>query len=427
MDLGLLLLRVVLGLLAMGYGAQGLFGWFRGGGWEGATRFLARHGYPAPRVTAAATAVVQMAAGAGLVAGVLTPLMIAALVGVTVNAVALCRRRGLWALDGGYEYPLVALAALTALALSGPGAYSIDALTRWAVTGAAPGVAALLVGAAAGAAVLRRRRRAGAGLVALDDVTDRLGLVGRVDGGVRSIRVDDIVGSVDKAGEFDRAFRPRRAASRDRLAALARAFPHGMLPTIEVYEVGGRYFVQDGHHRVRLARSSGAQFIDAAVTHIPAPFELPADVDDGHLLHTEQQQRLLERSGLLRARPDAVISCSQPQGYAEIWETITAHGYDLMHASGRVVPAEEAALSWYVNVYRPAVDAVRAQPLPDTCGEVPDGDVFLWAYKQRRALRTSDPTADFAAVARTAPHQRFDRNPDRARPAHTPLQAAHTI
>lgn len=419
MDLGLLLLRLTLGGLAAGHGAQGLLGWFRGGGLDGAARFLAREGYPAPRSTAAATAAAQVVAGAGLAAGALTPLAAAALAAVAVNAAAISRRHGLWAPDGGAEYPLVALAALAALALGGPGAASVDALAGWTLGGAPGRAAALLAGLAVGVAARRRRRRGG--LLPLAEVTGRLGLAGRVHAGVRPIPVAAVVGSVDKPEAFDRDFRPRRSTSRDRLAAVRRAFPDGALPTIKVHEVGGRYFVEDGHHRVRLARARGAGFIDAEITRVPSPLALPADVDTADLVHTEQQRRLREDAGLRRAGLAHTLACSQPRGYAQILETVKAHRHDLMRAAGRVLPPEEVARSWHDTVFRPAVEAMRAQPLPAACGEVSDGDVFLWAYQQRRRLRVHDPSAGFAEAARAAPHQRFDRNPDRARPAHTPL------
>ena len=77
------------------------------------------------------------------------------------------------------------------------------------------------------------------------------------------------------------------------------------MPAIDVFEVGGAYFVEDGHHRVALARERGADFIDAEVTRLQTNYEIGPDVDVCQLVHTEQQRVLLEESGLGRARPDA--------------------------------------------------------------------------------------------------------------------------
>ncbi len=92
--------------------------------------------------------------------------------------------------------------------------------------------------------------------------------------GIREIPIERIVGSVDRSGDFDRDFRPRRGLSRGRLASLGSAFRDGGLPAIEVFEVGGAHFIEDGHHRVALAREQHADFIDAEVTRLQPTYEV---------------------------------------------------------------------------------------------------------------------------------------------------------
>jgi hypothetical protein len=86
-------------------------------------------------------------------------------------------------------------------------------------------------------------------LLALDEIRRRLRIVGQSYLGVTEIPVAQIIGSVDRNADFDRSFRPRRRLSRGRLASLRSAFPDGNMPPIEVQELGGSYFVADGHHR----------------------------------------------------------------------------------------------------------------------------------------------------------------------------------
>jgi hypothetical protein len=148
----------------------------------------------------------------------------------------------------------------------------------------------------------------GVELLPLDETRRRLRVLGQAYVGVREIPVDRIVGSVDREGDFDREFRPRTRLSRRRLTNLRRAFPDGVIPAIEVFEVGGAYFVEDGHHRVAVARERGAEFIDAEVTRLQTNYEVPPGVDVSRLVHTEQQRILLQETGLGRARPDAVIA-----------------------------------------------------------------------------------------------------------------------
>ena len=242
------------------------------------------------------------------------------------------------------------------------------------------------------------------GLIPFDEASRRLRVSGQSYLGIREIPVERIVGSVDRSADFDRDFRARRGLSRSRLASLRSAFRDGGMPAIEVFEVGGAYFVEDGHHRVALAREQGADFIDAEVTRLQTNYEVGPDVDVCQLVHTEQQRVLLEESGLSRARPDAVIEFTLLDGYTQLREIIKAHGYDLARRLGALPTAEEVAGDWYDTVYRPGVDAVRRASLPELYASwhSTDADLFLWVYQIRRDLRGYDATIDFDAAAHHA-------------------------
>jgi hypothetical protein len=193
-------------------------------------------------------------------------------------------------------------------------------------------------------------------LIPFDEVNRRLALSQRSYLGLQEIAVDRIVGSVDRSADFRRDFRPQRRLSRSRLASLRAAFPDGVMPAINVFEVGGGYFVEDGHHRVALARERGAEYIDAEVTRLETRYEVGPDVDVAQLVHTEQQRKLLEARGLSRARPDAVIEFSFVDGYTRLAEIIDAHGYRLAR-QGRGLPSpEQVAADWYETVYRPGLE-----------------------------------------------------------------------
>jgi hypothetical protein len=251
-------------------------------------------------------------------------------------------------------------------------------------------------------------------LLPLDEVRRRLRIVGQSYLGVQPIRVERIVGSLDRNADFDRRFRPRRRFSRVRVARLRRASASRDLPPIEVYEVGGAYFVSDGHHRMTLAHEDGADFIDAEVTRLHTNYEVGPDVDVPQLVHTEQQRIFLQQSGLGRARPDAVIEFSRPGGYPELLEIVRAHGYELARRSGTLPPEEEVAADWFDHVYEPGVAALRRQALPESYSYKTDADLFLWVYQRRRALRVTDAAADFDAAARDARAARVSRGFRRA-------------
>ncbi len=250
------------------------------------------------------------------------------------------------------------------------------------------------------------------GLLPLDEVRRRLRITGQSYAGVREVPVERIVGSVDRSGDFERDFRTSRLFSRSRLAGLREAFPDADMPPIEVYEAGGLFFVSDGHHRVALARERDAHFIDAEVTRLHTNYALPPEVDVAQLVHTEQQRRLLEESGLGKARPGAAIEFARPRGYPELLEVIKAHGYDLARARGELPSPEAVAADFYDSVYVPGVEAVRRAGLDAEHPYKTEADLFLWVYERRRDLRVLDADAGFddaAEHARTEGVGRRDR------------------
>jgi hypothetical protein len=244
-------------------------------------------------------------------------------------------------------------------------------------------------------------------LIPFDEVSRRLALSRRSHLGLQEIAIDRIVGSVDRSADFRRDFRPQRRLSRSRLANLRAAFPDGVMPAITVFEVGGAYFVEDGHHRVALARERGADYIDAEVTRLETRYEIGRDTDVVQLIHTEQQRQLLETSGLSRARPDAVIEFTFVDGYTQLAEIINAHGYELARRAGELPTPEQVAADWYDKVYFPGLDAIRRAGLFELYASwnPTEADHFLWVYKIRRDLRARDASPFCSeALANVARH-----------------------
>ena len=266
--------------------------------------------------------------------------------------------------------------------------------------------------------------RDGHGLIPLDDVSGRLGLKGQSYVGIRPIPIERIIGTVDRYEDFDRDFRPRRGHIGQRLASVREAFPHGDFPPISVFEIGGSYFVSDGHKRVAAARQTGMASIDAEVIRLETGYELPADVDIVQLIHTEQHRLFMEQTGLERVRPAARIEFSRPQGYPELLDIVKAHGFDLMQQAGSWLEPHEVAQRWYDDVYLPAVAALRGEELPADHEYKTDTDLFLCIYGKRRDLLVEDASADFAAAARTARAGRVSRRFKRQllREKRTPLR-----
>jgi putative oxidoreductase len=153
-DLGLLLLRLAVGLVFIGHGGQKLFGWFGGGGLDGTASFFESVGYTPGRTYAIIGGVAEFTGGLLLLLGLLVPLGAALLIGQMANAISVKAGHGFWIADTGFEYELTVLILCTALALAGPGVFSIDRPFAWGRGGLRWALLALILGLAAAAVTI---------------------------------------------------------------------------------------------------------------------------------------------------------------------------------------------------------------------------------------------------------------------------------
>ena len=104
-------------------------------------------------------------------------------------------------------------------------------------------------------------------LLPFEQTRRSVGAYGGFRRGRGTVEVARIVGSAGKHDQFDDEFMPLRGASPERWKRIDRAYRSGAdLPPVTLYKMDDDYFVQDGHHRVSVARFHGAEWIDADVT-----------------------------------------------------------------------------------------------------------------------------------------------------------------
>jgi hypothetical protein len=221
-------------------------------------------------------------------------------------------------------------------------------------------------------------------LLELDEVERRLKPFGRRYLGVRAVPLDALVGTDGRASSFTRDFRPLHSFSRDRLRSLESAFSDGAFPPIVTVKLGETYFVVDGHHRVALARRSGAESIDADVTELIARVPLPAGADMLEVVLRELERIFLEDSGLAEARPGERIAVSRPAHYLELLENIQVHGYHRMRGLQQLQTDGEIAEDWWDAVYVPTLAAIERLQLARAFEDAPPGDLFLVLHRHRR-------------------------------------------
>ncbi len=125
-DIGLVVLRTVVGLIFAAHGAQKLFGWFGGHGLKGTSAWLASMGVRPAQLWAVLAGLAEFLGGLGVFFGFATPIAAALVSAVMLAAIVLVHWPRFWVSEGGIEYPLIIIAAAALLGLAGPGAIALD-------------------------------------------------------------------------------------------------------------------------------------------------------------------------------------------------------------------------------------------------------------------------------------------------------------
>ena len=224
-------------------------------------------------------------------------------------------------------------------------------------------------------------------LIPYHEVRSRVSPEGESYRGVQTVPLANIVGSMDRFNDFDRAFLPRQRHTAGRWQNVDRAYyEEKTLPPIQLYKVGDVYFVKDGNHRVSVARERGQEFIDAEVIegHVRAP--LYASMRPEELLLQAEYAEFLRRTNLDRVQPDHDIRPTALGRYDEIWHQIEGHREWLSAIRHEPVTVEDAVADWYEHIYCPIITVARERGVMERFPNRTEADVYLWVMRYRYEL-----------------------------------------
>ena len=224
-------------------------------------------------------------------------------------------------------------------------------------------------------------------LLCYDDVHQAIQAQSSRPGGLHDIPLEAIVGSTGRCKDFTRSFLPLLDGDEQRWAGVEVAMTSlAGLPPIDVYKIGDVYFVQDGNHRVSVARQFGATHIQAYVTelHTKVPISPDDRLDD--VIVKAEYTGFLEHTHLDELRPDVDLRVSVPGQYQQLEEHITVHRYLMEIERDEPIPYEEAVTQWYDMIYLPVVQIIQEQNLLHDFPDRTEADLYLWILEHRAEL-----------------------------------------
>ena len=224
-------------------------------------------------------------------------------------------------------------------------------------------------------------------LLSYDEVKASLRLGGPVYRGIQTVRVDQIVGSLNRYQQFDRAFLPIQDHIAPRWESVDLAFYKDVsLPPVLLYKVGEVYFVVDGHHRVSVSREQGQEFIEAEVREVSTKVNITPDLRPEDLVILGEKVQFLERTRLDQVRPHARVRLTIPGAFDRMAKHIAVHRYFMGLDLKRDISDEEAVADWYDAVYMPIVKVIRRSKILQDFPDRTEADLYVWVLDHQQQL-----------------------------------------
>ena len=188
--------------------------------------------------------------------------------------------------------------------------------------------------------------------------------------GVREVPLTKVVGTVEKAQDFDKDFNPLREESKGRWCSVyIKYLESGSLPPVILYKVREEYYVYDGNHRISVAKSLNFHSIEAEV------YEFFSQNNEEIDRLSRERFSFEKESGLNN------IECSKVENYKELRDEVRkfSEGYFLGDENF------EKATTWYQRVFIPVVNILIANF--KNLENENNGDIFVEYLKYKNSYK----------------------------------------
>ena len=254
-------------------------------------------------------------------------------------------------------------------------------------------------------------------LLSLNDVKKILKPKNEVYIGLKTVPIKKIVGSEGRYNDFDNRFLPRSNELKQRWVNVDQAHLSDIvLPPIQLYELGGLYFVRDGNHRVSVAKAQGVEFIDAEVISLQSEVMLPPDVRLDTLLDAviRYEKRVFYNETHFGDLTDYWdLDFTEAGRYDVIYNHILVHKYYMNEQQHTEINFNDALISWFKTVYLPVIAVIDKYTLLSDFKDRTKSDIYVWIVKHWDRLKQKngndfsldEAARDFVELEKTAKAQ----------------------
>jgi hypothetical protein len=209
--------------------------------------------------------------------------------------------------------------------------------------------------------------------------------------GIQAIPISLIVGSEGRYRDFNKAFLPRHDYLRVRWENIDKAHLNDIiLPAVQLYEIGGVYFVIDGNHRVSVAKSQGMEQIDAEVTRLDTKISLSPEMTKQDLLKEVvlyERKKFFKETHLQDIINEEELLFTETGRYEDIKIHIECHKYYLNENKSEEISYKDAAISWYNTLFKPITEAIIEEKIISRFPGRTSADLYVWIIRHWDELK----------------------------------------
>lgn len=227
-------------------------------------------------------------------------------------------------------------------------------------------------------------------LLSFEKIQKNLELHNQRNLGIKTVKIKDIVGSLDRYKDFDSYFLPKKMNLQRRWANIHNLLVRDViLPPVILYKVGDIYFVFDGNHRVSVSKKMGVEYIDAVVIEFITDIKINSRMDANQIFILAEKEKFLNLTGLKQERPDNKMRITAPGQYDFLLGQINKLMIQMNEnkkADEKLTTFKEASLFWYDNVYLPAIEIIKRYGILQKFPKRTKTDLYIWINEHKRYL-----------------------------------------